>query len=85
MFDEWADYVAGGRHSTAKLHIFVDLQSARQREANARVRASVGSSEGINDPLALPMRGTASPAISSGGSPGVVGECPLLPYGQSSS
>lgn len=38
MFDEWADYTSNGRHSTAKLHIFVDWQhkDARAgRESNA--------------------------------------------------
>ena len=81
MFDEWADYVSGGRHSSAKLHIFVDLQqkggSGRESvnptpsAAAGRARASVGSDDYSPGALA---KAAASPPVSSSGSPGFAGE-----------
>ena len=44
MFDEWADYTSNGRHSTAKLHIFVEWpqkDTPKGRESNASAMGQV--------------------------------------------
>lgn len=77
MFDEWADYVAGGRHAAAKLHIFVDWQQPQPRASSrdsallTNHRASTGSIDGRlgSVPEGRPMQ---SPNVS-GGSPGFPG------------
>ncbi|KAK9790346.1 hypothetical protein WJX73_008358 [Symbiochloris irregularis] len=65
MFDEWADYTSNGRHSTAKLHIFVDWQHKDARTGR--------------ESLSQMQRPSADP-IHHDARPGAIVESPTGPH-----